>query len=81
MASGASTVPEQMTASLLGVRCVAFATVSNPATGTVEHYVHDQDSILELGAKCIVNLKKTLWRIIEKFEFNPQHRVRLNLHA
>jgi purine nucleoside phosphorylase len=41
MASGASTVPEQMAASLLGVRCLAFATVSNPASGTIENYVHD----------------------------------------
>ena len=64
MASGASTVPEQMAASLLGVRCIAFATVSNPATGTIEDYVHDQYSILELGQKCIVNLKKTLWKLI-----------------
>jgi purine-nucleoside phosphorylase len=42
MVSGASTVPEQIAANLMGVKCVALAAVSNPCTGTIEGgWTHD----------------------------------------
>lgn len=36
---------------------------------------------MELGTKCVVNLKKTIWRIVERFEFNETHKVQLNLNT
>ena len=80
MVSGASTVPEQTAATLLGVKCIGFAAVTNPATGTVDSsWVHDGDHNLMAAQKCLGNLKKTIWKVIEKFSFNPDYQFRYSL--
>jgi hypothetical protein len=78
LASGASTVPEQLAASFLGVKCIGFAAVTNPASGTTDGWVHDGEHNLIAAKKCLEGLKKVIWRIIEKFEFNSSHTLKLN---
>lgn len=78
LASGASTVPEQLAASFLGVKCIGFAAVTNPASGTAEGWVHDGEHNLIAAKKCLEGLKKVIWRLVEKFEFNPEHKLKLN---
>jgi len=78
LVSGASTVPEQLAASFLGVKCIGFAAVSNPASGTIDGWVHDGEQVLIAGKKALENLKKVIWKIIEKFEFNSSHNLNLN---
>lgn len=78
LASGASTVPEQLAATFLGVKCIGFAAVTNPATGTAEAWVHDGEHNLIAAKKCLVSLKKVIWRLVEKFEYNPEHQLKLN---
>lgn len=39
--TGASTVPEQVAASFMGLKCLGLAAVSNPATGTIDGWVHE----------------------------------------
>ncbi len=38
---GASTVPEQTAAYLMGLKGVSFSAVTNPGTGLIENFVHD----------------------------------------
>jgi hypothetical protein len=52
--------------------------VTNPASGTVDHWVHDGESNLIAAKKCLEGLKKVIWRLVEKFEFNPSHQLVLN---
>jgi len=78
LASGASTVPEQLAASFLGVKCIGFAAVTNPASGTTDGWVHDGEHNLIAAKKCLEGLKKVIWRIVEKFEFNSGHKLNLN---
>jgi len=78
MVSGASTVPEQLAATFLGVKCIGFAAVTNPATGTADFWVHDGEHNLIAAKKALENLKKVIWKIIEKFEFNKNHNLNLN---
>lgn len=78
MVSGASTVPEQLAATLLGVKCIGFAAVTNPASGTVDHWVHDGEGNLIAARKCLEGLRKVIWNIVLKFEFNPLHKLTLN---
>jgi hypothetical protein len=78
MASGASTVPEQLAATFLGVDCIGFAVPTNPATGIQEDHVHDGEHNLRVAAKCLVGLKAVIWRLVEKYQFNPEHRLNLN---
>lgn len=78
LVSGASTVPEQIAAHLLGVKVVGFAAVTNPATGTADGWVHDGEHNLIAARKCLEGLKKTMWKIIEKFQFNPSHKFTPN---
>ena len=81
LVSGASTVPEQMAAWLLGVKVVGFAAVTNPASGTTDGWVHDGEHNLIAAKKCLDGLKKTIWKVIEKFQFNPQHALIPNYKA
>lgn len=53
MASGASTVPEQLAATFLGVKCIGFAAVTNPASGTTDGWVHDGEHNLIAAKKCL----------------------------
>jgi len=78
LASGASTVPEQIAASFLGVKCIGFAAVTNPASGTADGWVHDGEHNLIAAKKCVDGLKKVIWRLVEKYQFNPEHRLKLN---
>lgn len=78
MVSGASTVPEQLAATLLGVKCIGFAAVTNPASGTVDYWVHDGEGNLIAARKCLEGLRKVIWNIVLKFEFNPNHKLTLN---
>ena len=78
LASGASTVPEQLAATFLGVKCIGFAAVTNPASGTTDGWVHDGEHNLIAAKKCLEGLKKVIWRLVEKFEFNPEHKLTLN---
>lgn len=61
LTSGASTVPEQLAASFLGVKCIGFAAATNPASGTTDHWVHDGESNLKAALKALQNLKKVIW--------------------
>ena len=81
LVSGASTVPEQLAATFLGVKCIGFAAVTNPASGTAEGWVHDGEHNLIAAQKCLIGLKKVIWNIINKFEFNPNHKLSLNLNG
>ena len=81
LVSGASTVPEQMAAWLLGVKVVGFAAVTNPATGTTDGWVHDGEHNLIAAKKCLEGLRKTIWKVIERFQFNPEHKVMPNYKA
>lgn len=49
--TGASTIPEQMVCSLLGMKCIAFGVVTNPATGLSESHSHDQEDVLTHAQK------------------------------
>jgi len=53
LVSGASTVPEQLAASFLGVKCIGFAAVTNPCTGTADNYVHDGEHNLIAAKKAL----------------------------
>ena len=67
-----------MAASFLGVKCIGFASVTNPASGTAEGWVHDGEHNLIAAKKCLEGLRKVIWRIVEKFEFNSGHKLKLN---
>ena len=67
-----------MAATLLGVKCIGFAVPTNPATGTAEGWVHDGEHNLIAAAKCVKMLKKIIWTLVEKFEFNPDYRLNIN---
>ena len=67
--TGASTVPEQITAYMMGMKNVAFAAVTNPATGLADGWTHDGEENLVAARKCLDALGKTIFKIIEKFPF------------
>ena len=79
LVSGASTVPEQLAASFLGVKCIGFGAITNPATGISDGWVHDGENNLIAAKKCLNSLKKIMWKIVERFEFNPEY-TKLNLN-
>jgi hypothetical protein len=58
-----------MASSLMGVKNVAFASITNPASGTVTDWVHDGEENLIAARKCLAGLTVTFYKIIEKFEF------------
>lgn len=73
-------MPEQTAATLLGVKCIGFAAVTNPATGTTDgSWVHDGEHNLMAAKKCLGNMKKIIWRVIEKFDFNPDYQFKFSL--
>ena len=65
--TGASTIPEQMSAYMLGMKAVCFAAVTNPASGLAEGWTHDGEENLIAAKKALDGLGKTMWKIIEKF--------------
>jgi hypothetical protein len=72
MVTGASTIPEQMTAYLMGMKQVAFAAVTNPATGYAEGFTHSGEDNLVHAEKAHIGLGKTLFKIIEKFKLSDE---------
>ena len=67
MVTGASTIPEQMSCYLMGMKNVGFAAVTNPATGFTEGFTHSGEDNLEHAKKAHEGLTKTIFKIIEKF--------------
>lgn len=76
--TGASTVPEQVAAAFLGLKCLGLAAVSNPATGTIDGWVHEQEFYLHAAKKCLAALKNIIWKVAERFEMNPDYKFKLN---
>lgn len=70
-----------MAAWLLGMKVVGFAAVTNPASGTIDGWVHDGEHNLIAAKKCIEGLRKTIWKVIEKFKFHPDHKCGPNYKA
>jgi purine nucleoside phosphorylase len=68
MVTGASTIPEQIAAGIMGVKTLGIAAVSNPATGTIEGWVHEQEFYIQSAKRCIESLKKIIWKVIERYE-------------
>jgi len=40
--------------------------------------VHDGEHNLIAAKKCLEGLKKVIWRLVETFHFNPEHKLNLN---
>jgi hypothetical protein len=79
LVTGASTVPEQVSASSLGVKCIGLGAISNPATGTVDGWTHDPEFYILAGKKSLAGLKLIIWRALETYPFNADYRPSLNL--
>jgi hypothetical protein len=60
------------------VKCIGFAAVTNPASGTVDHWVHDGEANLVAAKKCLEGLRKVIWRLVSKFEFNVNYKFTIN---
>ena len=60
------------------MKCIGFAAATNPASGTLDGWVHDGEHNLIAAKKCLEGMKKIIWRLVEKFEFNPDHKLKLN---
>ena len=56
----------------MGIKNVAFASITNPASGMQEGWVHDGEENLIAARKCLEGLRKTFYKIIEKFEFKEK---------
>lgn len=56
---------------MLGIKAVCFASVTNPASGLSDAWVHDGEENLIAAKKCLDGLGKTMFKIIEKFELKP----------
>jgi hypothetical protein len=77
LVTGASTVPEQISASSLGVKCIGLGAISNPATGTVDGWIHDPEFYILAGKKSLAGLKLIIWRALEVYPFNPSYKPNL----
>ena len=44
----------------------------------MEDWVHDGEHNLIAARKCLAGLKSIIWRIVEKYEFKPGHKLNLN---
>ncbi len=63
-----------MTAFMMGMKQLAFAAVTNPATGyaTTLDYKHDGEEVLEYAKKAHEGLIKTIFKIIERTELQDK---------
>lgn len=75
--TGASTIPEQISANILGMKTVAFGVITNPASGLVDNYTHDVEEILLAAKRGQEGLARTMFKMIEQFQFNPEHKVKI----
>ena len=80
LVTGASTVPEQIAAAMMGVKTLGIAAVSNPATGTIVGWIHEQEFYIQSAKKCIANLKNIIFKCVENFQLQDDHKVKLNHH-
>ena len=61
----------------MGVKCIGFAAVTNPATGTTDgSWVHDGEHNLIAARKCLDGLRKTIWKVVEKFDFKADYQFK-----
>jgi len=72
---GASTIPEQMTFYILGLKGIAFAAVTNPGTGLEDDFTHDGEANLIAAQRCLEGLTATILKIIEKVELPPPKKL------
>lgn len=63
----------------MGVKCIGFGAISNPATGTIDGWTHDPEFYIEAGKKSLAGLKKLIWKVIEAYPFNHERKLELNL--
>lgn len=79
LVTGASTVPEQIAATLMGLKTLGLGAVSNPATGTIDGWVHDAAYYLTSAKLSLSNIKKIAWKVIERFDLDPSHQFKHDL--
>lgn len=66
----------------MGVKCIGFAAVTNPATGTTDgSWVHDGEHNLLAAKKCLEGLRKIIWKVIDKFSFKPDYKFQFSIHS
>jgi hypothetical protein len=58
-----------MVAHFMGLKNIAFASITNPASGLQSGWVHDGEENLIAARKCLEGLTKTFNKIVEKFDF------------
>lgn len=58
----------------MGLKNVGFAAVTNPATGFGSDWTHSGEDNLEHAKKAHEGLAKTIFKIIEKFQFSDEPR-------
>jgi hypothetical protein len=61
----------------MGVKCLGLGAISNPATGTIDGWVHDPEFYLLSAKKCLNSLRAIIWKVIERYNFNDDHNVNL----
>jgi hypothetical protein len=61
------------------VKCIGLGAISNPATGTVEGWVHDPEYYIQAGKKSLAALKLIIWRALEAFPFEPSYKPNLSM--
>lgn len=62
----------------MGLKCLGLAAVSNPATGTIEGWVHEQEFYIRSAKLCLLTLKNIIWKVVERFELNPEHKQEIS---
>jgi hypothetical protein len=70
-----------MSAYILGLKSVAFAAVTNPASGLSEGFTHDGHENLIAAKRCLDGLGKTIFKIITDFELDPAYKLNNHLHG
>lgn len=70
-----------MSAYILGLKSVAFAAVTNPASGLSEGFTHDGEENLIAAKRCLDGLGKTMFKIIADFQLNPDYKLTNHIHG
>jgi hypothetical protein len=58
-----------MVSHFMGLKNVAFASITNPASGMEPGWVHDGEANLIAARKCLEGLTKTFYKMVESFDF------------
>ena len=61
------------------MKCIGLGAISNPATGTVDGWVHDPEYYIIAGKKSLAALKLIIWRALEAYPFDPEYKANLSL--